>query len=165
MILDLERLRKPKEDDPLERAIHDFAILIMARMLENEFQPSYVFANHRNWKNGPWKTESSHLSPADVALGEQEKKRLIAVYEVETSLSLLNMDQIISRIKLLGDIHMELVVPQSKLEYVKKELQQTPIQGFWTYTIQRGSKLFVRKDPENKSKILKAVLSSDDIMI
>ena len=164
MILDLERLRKPKEDDPLERAIHDFAILIMARMLENEFQLSFVFANHRNWENGPWKTESSPLSP-DVALGEQGKKRLIAVYEVETSLSLLNMDQIISRIKLLGDIHMELIVPQLKLEYVKKELQQTPIQGFWTYTIQRGSKLIVKKDPENKSKILKAVLSSDDIMI
>jgi len=162
--VDFEHLRKPKEEDLLERAIHDLALLVMARMLENEFQLPYIFANHRNWENGPWKTEPSHPSP-DVALGEREKKRLMAVYEVETDLSLLNMDQIISRIKLLGDVHIELVVPRSKLEYVKRELQQTPIQGFWTYTIDRGWKLTVRKDPENKSKILKAVVSSNDIMI
>jgi len=164
MTIDVERLRKPKEHDPLENAIHDFAILVMARMLENEFQLPYIFANHRNWENGSWKTKSGHPSP-DVALGEREKKRLIAVYEVETNLSLLNMGQIIPRIKLLGDTHIELVVPQPELEYVKRELQQTPIQGFWTYAIDRGWKLTVKKDPENKSKILKAVLSSDDIMI
>lgn len=164
VIIDVERLRKPKEHDPLEKAIHDFAILVMARMLENEFQLPYIFANHRNWENGSWKTKSGHPSP-DVALGEGEKKHLIAVYEVETNLSLLNTDQIISRIKLLTDTHIELVVPQPKLEYVKRELQQTPIQGFWTYTIDRGWKLTVKKDPENKSKILKAVLSSYDIVI
>lgn len=162
--VDVERLRKPEEHDPLENAIHDFAILVMARMLENEFQLPYIFANHRNWENGPWKTKSGHPTP-DVALAEQEKKRLIAVYEIETNLSLLNTDQIISHIKLLGDTQIELVVPRPKLEYVKRELQQTPIQGFWTYTIDRGWKLTVKKDPENKSKILKAALSSYDVVI
>jgi hypothetical protein len=167
VITDIEHLRKPgkkSKGDGLDMAVHDFAVIVMARVLEQEFQPAYIFANHRNWENGPWKNGSDHPIP-DVALGEQETQHLFAVYEIETNHSLLNMDQILSRLKLLGEIHIELVLPQSRLEEVKKELQHIPIQGFWTYTIDKNWKLTVRKDSESKSQILKSEELSGDIIV
>jgi len=162
-MIDIDRPTKPTARDPLEKAGHDFVILVMAKLLEKEFQAAHIFANHPNWENGPWEAGFGHRTP-DVALGEREKQRLIAVYEVETDLSVWDMTQIISDLELLGDIGdipIELVVPQSKLEQTKKELHQIPIQGFWTYTINRHWKVTVNKDPENKSKILKTIVSSD----
>ena len=169
MLEEFESMRKPKSD-PLGQLTHDFIILLMVKMLEKEFQFQYIFANQKNWINGPWKNETGQPTP-DIVLGKQKEKHIFAVYEIETLSSLSNIAEVKSRLKHFRGIHLELVVPKESVENLKKELKQFKIAGFWSFSILRNPmhhkswRLSLLKDSENKSKIMEHIVSSDSISI
>jgi len=166
----IERLRKNKRDhhaemgNPIDKIIHDFVILIMIKLLESQFPTENIFANHPKWKNGSWITEPSYPVP-DIALGELAGKNLISVFEVETRSTLLNTEDIISRLKYFNNTYIEMVIPGSDLAKGKRVFQEIPVQGFWLYTVDREWKLTINKDPENRSTVLPGTCFSQDLTV
>ena len=167
-MIDINHMRKTKKTglDAYEKVIHDFAILVMLKIISKEIQPSYIFSNHSNWKNGPWKNEDNKKQSPDIAIGDREKNQLVAAYEIE-SVS-IDINEVKERFVNLDHSHIEIVIHDPNIEQAKKDLKELPsLKGFWIYKIDKEWNMTIEKDPENKSEILQksTIKLTDEMMI
>ncbi len=149
--------------DPYHIIIHDFVVLIMTKMLLEEFEPAYIFAYHKNWEKGAWKVEPGQKIP-DIVVGDIGQREAAAVYEVVYTS--MHVKEIKNNIANLDYSHVEVIVPKFRLKEIKEEIGELPfVVGFWIYVITRDNKLIVKIDPANDSKILQSDWKGADIMV
>lgn len=165
-MIDINIMRKKVSADridPYDKIIHDFLVLNMAKMLLEEFEPAYIFANHKNWEKGAWNVEPGQKIP-DIVVGDIGQREAVAVYEaVYTS---MHVKEIKKNISNLDYSHVEVIVPKYRLKQIKEEIGELPfVVGFWIYVITRDSKLIVKKDHANDSKFLQSDWRSADILV
>lgn len=165
-MIDINTMRKKISGDridPYDKIIHDSSVLIMAKMLLEEFDSAYIFANHKNWEKGAWKVEPGKKIP-DIVIGDIGKREAVAVYEVVYTS--IHVKEIKKNIANLDYSHVEVIVPKFRLKQIKEEIGEFPfVVGFWIYVIRRDSKLIVKIDPANNSKILQSDGTGADIMV
>jgi hypothetical protein len=165
-MIDIDIMRKKKGVDTInvyDKIVHDSLVLIMAKMLLKEFDSDYVFANHKNWEKGAWKVQAGRKTP-DIVIGDIGQGEAVAVYEVIHGS--MDVKGIKKNIADFDCSHVELIVPRFRLKQIKEEMGEFPsVVGFWIYVIRPDSKLIVKKDPANESKILQSDGTSADIMV
>ena len=140
---------------PYEDTVARFLVLVMAKVLSQEFEPSQVFASHPAWRNGSWPAINNEPSPG-VAVSTPEGELRAAIEIVTTPWVLADPGTPLRWKRFERTASLDIVVPRLFLPKALSQAKKADVRlhDVWSYSINHSRKVQVVRETGNHKRSL-----------